>query len=149
MDDSRKQHPDELFAARLNQLFEGKRRPDGERWENSQVGAAIGMSRQAVHGLRNPKADGSGRGPTFETITRLASFFGVDPNWFFHPTETAPPASSGGELTSRLATLGVTHVAANQVGQDLAQMRRTVLEVLAQIERIEDQMNSQGGTGAP
>ncbi|MFG1872047.1 helix-turn-helix domain-containing protein [Micromonospora arborensis] len=149
MDDSRTpppQHPDELFAARLNELFEEKRRPDGKRWENSQVAAVIGKSRQAIHSLRHP--DGGGRGPTFEMITLLAGFFDVDPNWFFRPLSEGPKAG-GDELTTRLASLGVTHVAANQVGEDLAQMRKTVLQVLATIERMEAQANGQADTSPP
>ncbi|MCX5070815.1 hypothetical protein OOJ91_33765 [Micromonospora lupini] len=139
--------PDELFAARLNYLFETKRRPDGKPWENSQVGAQCALSRQQIHNLRHPT--GSGRGPKYDTITALARFFKVDPNFFFQQAEDpAPAASTEDELTSRLAGLGVTHVAANQVGEDLAQMRKTVLEVLATIERLEA-ANGQGGTSPP
>ena len=149
MDDSRTPHPDELFAANLNELFETRRRPDGERWENSQVAAVIGMSRGGVHKLRNPVADPEGerRGPTLKTITQLAGFFDVDPSWFFRPinerTEPPPPD----ELTTRLAALGVTHVAAHQIGHDLGQMRATVLQVLAQIEDMESRMNSRDDAG--
>ncbi|MBM0201905.1 helix-turn-helix transcriptional regulator [Micromonospora sp. STR1s_5] len=141
-------HPDEMFARRLNHLFKTKRRPDGELWENSDVVERCDLSRQQIHNLRNPSGSDRSKGPTWKTINALAEVFGVDPNFFFQPlalpAEPAPTAPD--ELTSRLADLGVTHVAAYQVGQDLQAVKATVLQVLDQIARIEKQM---GGNAAP
>lgn len=138
------EHPAELFAARLNHLFEVVRRPGGSRWENSEVGARCGLSRAQLHNLRNPKQSGSrSRGPTWETINALASFFEVEPNYFFLPAAHA----TQGEVGRRMADLGVQHLAANTVGEDLAQVKATVIAVLAQIQRIEDQIGSPAVTG--
>ena len=82
------EHPDELFAARLNHLFEVVRRPGGSRWENSEVGPGAGCPRPAAQ-PRNPKQSGSrSRGPTWETINALASFFKVEPTTSSYPPPT-------------------------------------------------------------
>jgi transcriptional regulator with XRE-family HTH domain len=132
MDGSRT-HPEELFAERLNELFRTKLGPDGAQWKDSQVGAACGLSRAQVYNLRNPKS-GRSRGPTWETIAALADFWGVSPSYFFPTTSTG---KEQGELTRTMAELGVEHVAANTVGDDLAQMKATVMDVLQQIQRME------------
>ncbi|MBW4702604.1 helix-turn-helix transcriptional regulator [Micromonospora sp. RL09-050-HVF-A] len=138
------EHPDELFAARLNHLFEVARRPGGLRWENSEVGARCGLSRAQLHNLRNPKQGGNrSRGPTWETINALASFFEVEPNYFFLPATSTPQS----DLGRRMADLEVQHVAMNTVGEDLAQVKATVIAVLAHIQRIEDQLGGHVVTG--
>ncbi|MFI7608523.1 helix-turn-helix domain-containing protein [Micromonospora sp. NPDC049366] len=140
MDDGRT-HPDEQFAARLNKLFEEKRRPDGKEWPNSEVGARCGMSRQQVHNLRHPKGSRS-RGPTYETITLLAQFFGVDPSYFFQADEAPPTEPGDTELSRRLADLNVQHLAANTVGGgDITGIKEALLLVLQRIQDFEDQTN--------
>lgn len=73
--------PTSAFAARLNRLFEVVRTPEGRRYTNDAVIAAIRgkggptISRGYLSELRSGKKDN----PTLRHITALADFFQVDP----------------------------------------------------------------------
>ncbi len=73
-----------LFTKRLNQLFEEKCHPDGERYREAEVevGTMQLGSRVTVSYLSRLRS-GSSSNPTFEKIGVLAKFFDVSPNYFF------------------------------------------------------------------
>jgi transcriptional regulator with XRE-family HTH domain len=75
----------ETFARKLNRLFEGKRKPDGTLYTQTEVvEASKGMlNRVYLWKLRKGRASN----PGFRIIQFLSGFFGVDPSYFFESDE--------------------------------------------------------------
>ena len=72
-----------LLAARLSQLFEQVRRPDGKEWSAIQVAKAVSASgvatsHQYVSQLRSGERDN----PRFVLVEALATFFSVPISYF-------------------------------------------------------------------
>lgn len=141
--------PAHSFASRLEQLFAERPNPHtGRRYSDADVALAVGLSRTQVWNLRK----GQAANPTWETINSLAHFFGVSPGYFFGDGDKTPTRHEpdDADLRAAMAALNVQHVAANTVGNDLAAMKATVLQVLQQIQRIEERLDADdGGTPPP
>ena len=75
----------ESFAAKLNRLFEEKRKPDGTQYTQTEVveGTNGVLTRVYLWKLRKGRASN----PGFQIIRTLAEFFGVDPSYFFEGDE--------------------------------------------------------------
>ena len=75
----------EGFAAKLNRLFADKRKPDGSQYTQTEVAEASDglLNRVYIWRLRKGKAPN----PGMREIQFLASFFGVDPSYFFESDE--------------------------------------------------------------
>lgn len=71
----------ESFAAKLNQLFEEKRKPDGTHYTQTEVVEKTNgiLTRVYLWRLRTGRANN----PGLHVISALAAFFGVDPSYFF------------------------------------------------------------------
>ena len=72
-----------VLAARLSQLFEQTRRPDGKEWSALQVAkavkaAGVATSHQYVSQLRS----GERNNPSFVLVEALATFFSVPVSYF-------------------------------------------------------------------
>ena len=78
------------FAAKLNRLFEEKRKPDGTRYSQKEVfeSAPGVITRLYLWRLRKGKAFR----PTYAVVKALADCFGVEPSYFFENGETAEAA---------------------------------------------------------
>ncbi len=76
----------ESFATRLNRLFTDKRKQDGSQYTQTEVAEASKglLNRVYIWRLRKGKAPN----PGMREIQFLASFFGVDPSYFFESDET-------------------------------------------------------------
>jgi len=75
----------ENFTARLNRLFEEKRKADGAQYTQTEVveGTKGIVTRVYLWKLRKGRASN----PGFHVIQVLAEFFGVDPSYFFDSAE--------------------------------------------------------------
>ncbi len=75
----------EDFAAKLNRLFEEKRKPDGTQYTQTEVVENTNevLTRVYLWKLRTGKATN----PSRRVIQVLSDFFGVDPNYFFDNEE--------------------------------------------------------------
>jgi len=75
----------EGFAAKLNRLFEEKRKPDGSQYTQTEVVASTKgvLTRVYLWKLRTGRASN----PGFHVIQVLADFFEVDPSYFFDSDE--------------------------------------------------------------
>ena len=75
----------ENFAAKLNHLFEEKRKPDGAQYTQTEVVESSNgvLTRVYLWKLRKGRASN----PGFHVIQVLAEFFGVDPSYFFDNDE--------------------------------------------------------------
>jgi transcriptional regulator with XRE-family HTH domain len=76
----------ESFATKLNRLFADRRKPDGTQYTQTEVAEASNgmLNRVYLWRLRKGKAPN----PGMREIQFLASFFGVDPSYFFESDET-------------------------------------------------------------
>ncbi len=76
----------ESFATKLNRLFADKRKPDGSQYTQTEVAETSDglLNRVYIWRLRKGKAPN----PGMREIQFLASFFGVDPSYFFESDET-------------------------------------------------------------
>src|SRR5258705_2577713 len=86
------------LAQKINHLFEIVRRPDGTKYSNEEVAAALG------HGVDGAKISGSylwllrggdRNNPTIKHLEALATFFDVSPAYFF---DDAKSRAIAGEL---------------------------------------------------
>jgi transcriptional regulator with XRE-family HTH domain len=75
----------EDFAAKLNRLFQEKRKPDGTQYTQTEVVESTKgvLTRVYLWKLLTGRASN----PSFRIIHVLADFFGVDPNYFFESDE--------------------------------------------------------------
>ncbi len=75
------------FAAKLNRLFEERRKPNGTRYSQKEVfqSAPGVLNRLYLWRLRKGKAFR----PSYPVVKALADFFGVDPSYFFENGEIA------------------------------------------------------------
>ncbi len=75
----------EDFAAKLNRLFDEKRKPDGTQYTQTEVAENTKglLTRVYLWKLLSGRATN----PSFRVIQVLAEFFGVDPNYFFDNEE--------------------------------------------------------------
>lgn len=92
------------FAAKLNRLFEEKRKPNGARYSQKEVfeSAPGVLNRLYLWRLRKGKAFR----PSYPVVKALADFFGVPPSYFFENGEiAAEPAedSQKNELIHQIA----------------------------------------------
>jgi transcriptional regulator with XRE-family HTH domain len=71
----------DTFAAKLNRLFEEKRKLDGSSYTQMEVIAKTKkvLSRVQLWKLRTGQADN----PGIQVVQALADFFGVEPSYFF------------------------------------------------------------------
>jgi transcriptional regulator with XRE-family HTH domain len=74
------------LAAKLNRLFEEKRKPDGTQYTQTEVVESSKgvLTRVYLWKLRKGRA----RNPGFKVIQVLAQCFDVDPSYFFESDET-------------------------------------------------------------
>jgi transcriptional regulator with XRE-family HTH domain len=70
-----------VFAHRLERLFEEKKKPNGRRYTPTEVleGTNGSLTRVYLWKLRN----GHQSNPSFRVIQALADFFEIDPSYFF------------------------------------------------------------------
>ncbi len=75
----------ETFAIKLSRLFAEKRKPDGTQYTQTEVAEASNglLNRVYIWRLRTGKAPN----PGMREVQFLASFFGVDPSYFFESDE--------------------------------------------------------------
>ena len=75
----------ESFATKLNRLFADRRKLDGTQYTQTEVAEASNgmLNRVYLWRLRKGKAPN----PGIREIQFLASFFGVDPSYFFESDE--------------------------------------------------------------
>jgi len=83
--------PKEDFAAKLNRLFEEKRKPDGSPYTPSEVVESSKgvIARVSLWKLRTGRASN----PSFQVVQALTAFFGVDPSYFFESNAPKPAAT--------------------------------------------------------
>ncbi|BCJ74315.1 hypothetical protein CS0771_38590 [Catellatospora sp. IY07-71] len=73
----------ETIAARVAQLFETHRRPDGRRWTTREVAAAVGCSHTHIAEIANGRvAD-----PHVNVLVGIAGFFGKDAAYLIPPSK--------------------------------------------------------------
>src|SRR5574340_513780 len=88
------------FAAKLNRLFEEKRKPDGTRYTQTEVveGTKGVLTRVYLWKLRK----GSATNPGLHVVQALANFFGVEPSYFFGGNEGKTEASKEEQKRDKL-----------------------------------------------
>ena len=81
----------EDFAAKLNRLFEEKRKPDGSPYTPSEVVESSKgvIARVYLWKLRTGRASN----PSFQVVQALTAFFGVDPSYFFESNQAKSAAA--------------------------------------------------------
>lgn len=80
--------PKEDFAAKLNRLFEEKRKPDGTPYTPSEV---VKSSKGVIARIYLWKLrSGQASNPSFQVVQALTTFFGVDPGYFFENSASKP-----------------------------------------------------------
>lgn len=80
--------PKEDFAAKLNRLFEEKRKPDGTPYTPSEV---VKSSKGVIARIYLWKLrSGQASNPSFQVVQALTTFFGVDPGYFFENNASKP-----------------------------------------------------------
>jgi len=90
---------DQLFALRLDQLFETHLDPTGKPYSVRQVAAHTGMSASYLSGLRRGKVTGPGA----DKVAALARFFGVEMAYFMGSERVELPAATAGDDRLRKA----------------------------------------------
>ncbi len=90
---------DQLFALRLDQLFETHLDPTGKPYSVRQVAAHTGMSASYLSGLRRGKLTGPGA----DKVAALARFFGVEMAYFMGSERVELPAATAGDDRLRKA----------------------------------------------
>jgi len=93
--------PESNFAAKLNRLFEEKRKPNGERYSKKEVvESSPALSRLILWRLET----GETTKPTYEAVKALADFFGVHPDYFFKDSEEMPLEAFQADREKQLET---------------------------------------------
>lgn len=93
------------LAAKLNHLFEEKRKPDGTQYTQTEVveGCEGMLNRVYLWKLRTGRATN----PGFHVLQALAAFFGVEPSYFFESeeirAESAEEEQKQDELLNQIA----------------------------------------------
>lgn len=98
--------PDEnIFAEKLNRLFEEKTKADGTPYSKKEVIASSPvLTRVTLWRLQTGKISK----PSYEVVKALADFFGVSPSYFFENAEGNPAEGSPqGELQVLLRSFGL------------------------------------------
>jgi len=90
---------DQLFALRLDQLFETHLDPTGKPYSVRQVAARTGMSPSYLSGLRRGKVTGPGA----DKVAALARFFGVEMAYFMGSERVELPDATVGDDRLRKA----------------------------------------------
>ncbi len=90
---------DQLFALRLDQLFETHLDPTGKPYSVRQVAARTGMSASYLSGLRRGKLTGPGA----DKVAALAGFFGVEMAYFMGSERVELPETTVGDDRLRKA----------------------------------------------
>ncbi|WP_410647971.1 XRE family transcriptional regulator [Amycolatopsis sp. cmx-4-54] len=147
------------LAAKLNDLFATKKRPDGKEYSNEQVAAAIiaggyvkTASQSYIWGLRN----GTKNNPTKGYLEGLAAFFEVPVAYFFDDdvelvrqvdqqlealkAERARMASLSGDEEIQLLAMR-----AGQLSPERLKLVRDMLDVVYQQEQAERRSPPDGG----
>ncbi|MFI7122643.1 XRE family transcriptional regulator [Amycolatopsis sp. NPDC049868] len=147
------------LAAKLNDLFATKKRPDGKEYSNEQVAAAIiagryvkTASQSYIWGLRNGTKDN----PTKGYLQGLASFFEVPVAYFFDDddelvqqvdqqldalkAERQRMASLSGDEEIQLLAMR-----ASQLSPERLKLVKDMLELVYQQERAETPTPPDGG----
>lgn len=70
------------FASKLNYLFQTITKPDGSAYTHREVSNAAGVTSGYISQLRNGQ-----KMPGYELIGKLATFFQVNPNYFYKGTD--------------------------------------------------------------
>ena len=109
------------FTEKLNHLFRTHTKPGGIPYTNDEVGKMSGLTNAALSKLRTGKS----KNPTMETITKLAKFFEVSPDYFF-PIPTQEPTDPH---------LDKIALRARQLGPE---GRQAILDMLEHILKLEE-----------
>ncbi|MDG4787130.1 helix-turn-helix domain-containing protein [Micromonospora sp. WMMD1102] len=120
--------PPHTFAHHLRALFAERTNPrTGEPYTNAEVAKSAGLSKTQIGNLL--KGDGN---PTYTTIQALATFFGVNPDYFFGGDAGPDP-----ELRAAMQDLGVRRIAHRSIGisEGSQEMVLGILERIRQLER--------------
>lgn len=111
------------FANKLNQLFDLRRKKNGQPYTHEEVGSATGITTGTISKLRR----GQIGNPSHKVIDALARFFEVDPNYFFEvSTETNEESD---------ALLDVISLRASNLSEG---GRRALLNMLDEIIKLEE-----------
>ncbi len=110
------------FADRLNRLFNEVRKSDGSRFTQTEVVEGTGgvLTRVYLWKLRMGKAVN----PGYQIIQALASFFGVDPSYFF---EGEP---EGAEATGQTESRDLSKRIALRAGELDEEGKQTILNMI-------------------
>lgn len=75
------------FAAKLNRLFEERRKADGSKYSKKEVvESSSALNRVLLWRLEA----GETTKPSYEVVKALADFFGVHPDYFFNDSDEMP-----------------------------------------------------------
>lgn len=88
------------LAAKLNRLFDEKRKPDGTQYTQTEVveGSKGMLNRVYLWKLRTGRATN----PGFHVLQALAAFFGVGPSYFFAGDEIKAESAREGQKRDEL-----------------------------------------------
>ncbi|MDD5369134.1 MAG: helix-turn-helix transcriptional regulator [Anaerolineaceae bacterium] len=89
------------LAKKLDTLFETVTKPDGSRYTQEEVIRGTGgvLTRVYLWKLRTGRA----RNPSFNTMKAIASFFGVDPSYFFESENKGIEQAQEDDLVNKIA----------------------------------------------
>lgn len=131
------QHESSALAERLDALFRGSR-PQGKRWTNDEVAAALKQDNPALRvsgaylsAMRTGKRDN----PSPELLGALAKFFGVSPAYFYDPGYENDVARQLA-LLDALHQSGVRSIALRAVGLPPESLE-AVAAVMDQIRKLQ------------
>lgn len=131
------------FHERLQWLFDNVPRPDGRKFGRSEVAEAVGITRQYIYRLLNPKPDDPPN-PTGTVIAALAEVFGV-PNTFLLNDARSQAVLDEMQMARRLKDLGITEASFRGVNLDALSAEQKA-KLGAQVIALIDRAVAQGGS---
>ena len=111
------------FAKKLNQLFELRKKKNGQPYTHEEVSNATGITTGAISKLRR----GQISNPSHKVIDALAKFFDVEPNYFFEFSHHSEEEDS--------AFLDMISLRASELSEG---GRRALLDMLDTIIKLEE-----------
>ena len=112
-----------VFSKKLNFLFKNVKKDNGSKYTHEDVYRSTNISVGAISKLRTGKV----ANPSYRVIESLASFFGVNPNYFFKGDH---------DVSEKLDSITF------RAGELSADAQDTLLNMIEQIIQLEEKLDN-------